>query len=143
MGGHQGFPNCNPNKIGEQLMDIWNGGLRPFFLIDEVSMISGTMQTALSEALQKAAEVDRGFAFGGFPVRMDLLQPCRQATDPGFKSMLDDIRRGELNPVMVSVFLGIWRASKSITDDAVHLLSYKREVADINRQKLRDLPVKS
>ncbi|KAG0196046.1 hypothetical protein BGX33_002187, partial [Mortierella sp. NVP41] len=172
MGGHQGFPNCNFTKIREDLMDIWDKGLRPFFLIDEASMISGMMLTALSDALQKAAEVDRGISFDGFPVvmfgdfgqlgpinkaldttdwlwksddyrsfqRMDLLQACRQSADPGFKSMLDDVRRGELNVAMASVFLEISLASKSVPDDAVHLLSYNREVAEINRKKLRDLP---
>jgi len=177
MGGHQGFPNCNSNKIREQLMDIWQEGLRPFFLIDEASMISGTMLTALSTALQHAAYVDSGIAFGGYPVimfgdfgqlgpinkaldttdwlwksddyqsfqRMDLLQACRQSTDPGFKMMLDDVRRGELTLAMASVILERWNESKilndsnSYPDDAIHLLSYKREVAEINRNKLRDL----
>ncbi|KAF9151425.1 hypothetical protein BG015_006686 [Linnemannia schmuckeri] len=69
MGSHQGFPNCNPNKIREQLTDIGDEGLRPFILIGEVSMISRTMLTALSKALQQAAYVDRDIAvmmFGDF-----------------------------------------------------------------------------
>lgn len=174
MGGHRGFPNCESTKIAVQLMDIWDEGKRPFFLIDEVSMISGTMLTALSKALQEAAMVDRGIVFGGFPVvmfgdfgqlgpinkaldttdwlwksdvyrsfqRMDLLQACRQSTDPGFKSMLDDIRRGELTTAMASVFLEICLASKSrpVPEDAVHLLPHKKEVDKENRKKLRALP---
>ncbi|KAF9369703.1 hypothetical protein CPB97_003369, partial [Podila verticillata] len=70
MGGHQGFPHFNTTAIREQLMDIYEKGLRPFFLIDEASMISGTMLTALSEVLQDAVEVDCSTTFGGFPLMM-------------------------------------------------------------------------
>ena len=35
--------------------------------------------------------------------RMDLLQACRQSADPGFKSMLDDIRHGKLAVTMATV----------------------------------------
>ncbi|KAF9370662.1 hypothetical protein CPB97_002565, partial [Podila verticillata] len=132
MSGHQGFPNCNSYVIREQLMAIKDQGLKPMFLIDEVSMISGTMLTALSNALQEAGDVDSGVAFGGHLVimlgdfgqlgpinkavettdwvwksdvyqsfqHMDLLQACRQSGDPGFKLMLDHIRRGELSTAM-------------------------------------------
>lgn len=152
-------------------MDIYDHGLRPFSLVDEASMISGTMLTALSKVLQEAADVDCGTAFGGFPVvmfgdfgqlgrinkavkltdwlwksevyesvdRMDLLQACQQSSDPGFKSMLDGIRRGKFTYSMAYVFLNICRASTSAPDDAVHLLPYKKRVAHINQEKLRAL----
>ena len=165
MGGHEGFPLCT---IYEQLLDIYDKGLRPFFLIDEVSMISGAMLMALSRALQEAEDVDRGIAFGGFPVmmfgdfgqlgpidkaveitdwlwksdvyqsfhRMDLLQACRQSEDLEFKSMLDDIRRGELTPTTIKVFLQICNTSVPIPGDAVHLYPYKSNVEKVNRKKL-------
>lgn len=43
MDGYQGFPSCNSNKIREQLIDVYDEGLRPFFLLCEVLMISGMM----------------------------------------------------------------------------------------------------
>lgn len=171
MSGRQGFPNCNSYAIREQLMAIKDQGLKPMFLIDEVSMISGTMLTALSNALQEAGDVDSGVAFGGYPVimfgdfgqlgpinkavettdwvwksdvyrsfqRMDLLQACRQSGDPGFKLMLDHIRRGELSAAMVSVFLQIYDASKPVPGDAVHLYPKKEDVDKLNKMRLRSL----
>lgn len=66
-------------------MEIWEKGLNPFILIDEVSMISGMMLTALSRALQQAVEVDHGIAFGGFLVMMfgdfGQLGPINKADD--------------------------------------------------------------
>lgn len=70
---------------------------------------------------------------------MDLLQVCLQSTDPGFKSMPDDIRRGEINPATANLVLNIHYTSESVPGDAIHLLSCKREVAEINRKKLHNL----
>ncbi|KAG0365870.1 hypothetical protein BGX24_003928 [Mortierella sp. AD032] len=70
MSGRQGFPNCNSYAIREQLMAIEEQGLKPMFLIDEASMISGTMLTALSSALQETGKVNNGVAFGGHSVIM-------------------------------------------------------------------------
>lgn len=54
--------------------------------------------------------------------------------------MLDDVRRGELTLDMYRVFLEIHKAPRPFPDDAIHLLLYKREVAEINCKKLHDLP---
>lgn len=71
--------------------------------------------------------------------RMDLLQACRQSGDPGFKLMLDHIRRGELSVAMVSIFLQIYDASKPVPGDAVHLYPKKEDVDKLNTRKLRSL----
>jgi hypothetical protein len=49
-------------------MDIADQELRPIFLIDKVSMVSGAILSVLSKALQEAANVDSGVPFGGLPV---------------------------------------------------------------------------
>lgn len=153
-------------------MDIADQGLRPIFLIDEVSMISGAILSALSKTLQEAANVDSGVPFGGFPVilfgdfgqlgpvnkssastdwlwnsevyqsfeRVDLIQPCRQSGDVEFKSMLDDIRRGEVTGTMASLFFEICNQSETIPDDAIHLYPKKKEVEELNLKRLKSLP---
>jgi energy-coupling factor transporter ATP-binding protein EcfA2 len=166
------FPEGNSFEVRMQLMDIADQGLRPIFLIDEVSMISGAILSVLSKTLQEAAKVDSGVPFGGFPVilfgdfgqlgpvnktlaspdwiwnsevyqsfeRVDLIQPCRQSGDVDFKSMLDDIRRGEVTSTMASLFFEICNQSETIPEDAIHLYPKKKEVQELNLQKLESLP---
>ncbi|KAI1315465.1 hypothetical protein EDD11_000746 [Mortierella claussenii] len=64
--------------------------------------------------------------------RMDLLQACRQSEDPGFKSMLDDIRRR-----VSTETIEIYDASKSIPCDAVYLYLYERNIEEVNRRRLQ------
>lgn len=165
------FPEANSYAIREQLMDIADRGLRPLFLIDEVSMIPGTLLNVISKSLQEAGSADFGTPFGGFPVilfgdfgqlgpvsqtvsitdwvwksplyrsfeRVDLTEQCRQSGDVGFKSMLDDIRRGRVTRSMLSVFLEIVNRSESVPKDAIHLYPFKKEVEEFNLKKLQNL----
>lgn len=164
-------PEGNSYAIREQLMDIADRGLMPLFLVDEVSMISATLFSTISRALQEAAYADMGKPFGGFPVvlfgdfgqlgpigkkfgetdwiwksdvyerfeRVDLCEPCRQSGDAGFSSMLDDIRRGNFTPEMVSVFAEICGHSEEIPEDAIHLYPFKKAVEEYNLKRLQSL----
>ncbi|KAF8957804.1 hypothetical protein BGZ46_002092, partial [Entomortierella lignicola] len=66
MSHHQGFPNCNSYAIHGQLMAIQGQGLKLMFLIDKVSMISGTILTDPSNSLQETEDVDSVVGFGGY-----------------------------------------------------------------------------
>lgn len=70
MGGSNGFPLCNSHAIREKLLDIKEEGKRPFFFIDEVSMVSGTLLTVMSRSLQEASFEDDDALFGGYPIVM-------------------------------------------------------------------------
>ncbi|KAG9319355.1 hypothetical protein KVV02_004907 [Mortierella alpina] len=155
----------NSYVVRGQLIEIASKGRKPLFLVDEASMISGTLLSSMGATLS-AARYGDGNPFGGVHIiyfgdfgqlgpinrwqkridwfwrsalyrkleRHDLITACRQETDVEFKSFLDDIRRGKIEPERAGIVLEILENGNNggIPEDAIRLMTHRKQGDEFN-----------